>query len=375
MTGLRRWRLGLYAGSWTFIGLLLAVPVIAQALAEGREIPWREVISSFLNWYIWGLLLPPIWWLARRFPFDRRKLLSWIPIHLASGLLVSLVFVVLMLTKNGWVAAVSSRETGLAATSSGLWAGLPNYLYGGFEFFLLPYFAIVAAVHAWSAYQVLRARELKTSRLETQLALAHLEVLKNQLRPHFLFNTLNAISSLMRRDIEAADRMIVLLSDLLRMSLDQDDRHQVPLGDELEFLNRYLAIEKIRFRDRLAVETDVEPACLAAQVPRLILQPLVENSIRHGIAMRSAAGQVAIRARRRDQRLDLEVWDDGPGLPDGGASLREGVGLANTRARLEQIYGDDHRFELRNASVGGLVVHLELPFEERSRVGASSSGK
>ncbi len=383
--GRRAWRFGLYAGAWAFVGVLFVVPLIAQALAERRGVPWSRVTSDLLCWGIWGLLLPPIWWLSRRFPWRRDRLLHWIPIHLAGGLAISAVFVVLLEVKDGIVAALFDAGApfsplgpsgGTVSSPLGLPGGtvfnpladLPGYLYGGFEFFLLPYFAIVASVHAFGAFQRRRRRELNVSRLETRLVQAHLEVLKMQLRPHFLFNTLNAISALMHRDVDAADRMITLLSDLLRMSLVDDERHLVALEDELEFLNRYLAIEKIRFRDRLEVELDVGSGCLAAQVPRLILQPLVENSIRHGIAMRSAAGKVAIRARRRGDRLALEVWDDGPGIPD-GVLLREGVGLTNTRARLEQIYGGDHRFELANAEVGGLEVRLEIPFEEQARSG------
>lgn len=361
--GRPRWRFSLYGGAWAFVGVLFVVPLIAQALADRREIPWDRVTSELLSWAIWGLLLPPIWWLSRRFPWRRDRLLGWIPIHLAGGITISAVFVVLLEVKDEIVAALYG-----SGATSGATRHLQGYLYGGFELFLLPYFAIVASIHAYDLFQRRRRRELNVSRLETRLVQAHLEVLKMQLRPHFLFNTLNAVSALMHRDVDAADRMIALLSDLLRMSLDQDERHQVPLDNELEFLSRYLAIERIRFRDRLEVEIDVAAGCLAAQVPRLILQPLVENSIRHGIAMRSAAGKVAIRARRQGDRLALMVWDDGPGIPE-GTVLREGVGLTNTRARLEQFYGGDHRFELVNADAGGLEVHLEIPFEERSRPG------
>lgn len=356
--GRRRWRWSFYAGGWAFVGILFVVPAVARAVARGDVVPWERIFSDLLSWAIWGLLLPPIWWLSRRFPWTREKLAGWLPIHLAGGLLTSILFIVLLELKEDLLAAMLGSR--IART------GVADYFYGGFELFLLPYFAVVAFVHALGTYQRYRGRALHVSRLETQLAQAHLEMLKMQLRPHFLFNTLNAISALMRRDVEAADRMIALLSDLLRMSLDQDDRHQVSLQDELDFLNRYLAIEQIRFRDRLQVKIDVEPSCMPAQVPRLILQPLVENSIRHGIAMRSAAGRIAVKGRRKGHRLHLEVWDDGPGLSE-GTVLHEGVGLANTRARLEQIYGPEHRFELRNAEVGGLEVHLEIPFEEQPR--------
>ncbi len=359
----RRWRWSLYFGGWTFVALLFVGPIIAQSLAEGVEIPWSSALSEVFGWYIWGLLFPLIWWLVRRYPIERKRLLQRLPINLAFGILIVLVYVVLTLIKKDVI----------EAAQTGSWTfdklrEMDEFVFGGIEYYLAMYLGIVAVIHALSYYEKYRERELKSTRLEAQLALANLEVLKMQLNPHFLFNSLNAISALMHRDVDAADRMITLLSDLLRLSLDKDDRHQVSLSAELEFLNRYLEIEKIRFRDRLRVEVDVGSQCLAAQVPRLILQPLVENSIKHGIAMRSAAGRVAIRARRKDGRLDLEIWDDGPGVPRGGADLQEGVGLANTRARLEQIYGDDHRFELKNAEVGGLSVRLQIPFEEQARI-------
>ncbi len=362
----RPWRLGLYAAGWTLIGLFFVSPMVAQALATRAQIPWGQVLSTFLDWYIWGLMFPLIWWACRRFPFERRRWLARIPIHLACGLFVSLVVVFLMAVKSSLLTSLGSGQLSLAGRP-----GLPGYLLGGIELFLLPYFAIVAFLHAVAFSNQHRDRQLKTTRLEAQLAMAHLDMLKMQLQPHFLFNTLNAISALMHRDVDAADRMISLLSDLLRFSLEKDHRHQVSLSSELEFLNRYLAIEKIRFRDRLTVDLEVDPACMAAQVPRLILQPLVENSIKHGIAMRSAAGHVGIRGRRLGDRLEIQISDDGPGLP--GTELREGIGLANTRARLEQIYGGDHRFELRDGDRGGVLAHLEIPFEEQARIQAEGA--
>lgn len=355
------WRFGLYAGGWTLVGLFFVSPIIAQALAIQADIPWGKVVSTFLDWYIWGLLFPLIWWVSDRFPFEVRKLLPRVPIHLACGLVVSLLFVVLMTIKDSLLAGLGSGEVSFSNLH-----GVSGYLLGGIEVFLLPYFAIVAFLHAVSYYNKYRERQLKTTRLEAQLALAHLDMLKMQLQPHFLFNTLNAISALMHRDVDAADRMISLLSDLLRFSLEKDDRHQVSLQSELEFLNRYLAIEKIRFRDRLTIDVDVDPECMPAQVPRLILQPLVENSIKHGIAMRSAAGRIGIRGRHSGDRLQIQISDDGPGLT--GSAIREGIGLANTRARLEQIYGTDHHFELRNGDTSGVLAHLEIPFEETARI-------
>lgn len=347
-----RWRsLGLYAAIWTTVGLLFVGPDVAQALADEGPFPWLESLSELLDWYLWGLLFPLIWWLCRRFPIERGKLLLRLPITLAGGFVITLVYLVLRLFKNRVLA------TGDAAQ------GFPVDMLAGIEYFLLIYFAQVAVIHALASYKQLRDREVDSSRLEAQLALAHLEVLKTQLHPHFLFNTLNAISSLMHRDVDAADRMISMLSDLLRLSLDNDQRHQVSLREELEFLDRYLAIEKIRFRDRLDVAIEVEDGCWDAMLPRLILQPLVENSIRHGIAMRSASGRVAIRAFREAGGLRVVVWDDGPGIARGPDEVRFGVGLSNTQARLQQTYGDEQSFELRNVPGGGFEVTLWIPFE------------
>jgi LytS/YehU family sensor histidine kinase len=182
-----------------------------------------------------------------------------------------------------------------------------------------------------------------------------------QLNPHFLFNTLHAISALVHKDVEAADRMIARLSDLLRYALESTDAQEVPLRQELGFLNRYLEIEQTRFGDRLTVRLDIAPETLDALVPNLVLQPLVENAIRHGIEPRAKPGRIDLRARRENGRLKLEVCDNGVGLPSGRIP-EEGVGLSNTRARLQQLYGEGHCFELGDAPGGGLMVSVELPF-------------
>ncbi|MEM9555566.1 MAG: histidine kinase [Acidobacteriota bacterium] len=365
----RRWRWGLYWGAWTLVACLFTMPLLAQAVA-GAPVAWSLVVSELLRWYLWGLVAPLGWWLARRAPIDRGRLVSSVTINVLGGLGITLLYTVLDLLKRE---AVTAAFTALA-TGDAAWGGFewPRLVYWGLEYHLLTYFCIVAVIHAFLFYDKLRERELKSSRLEAQLALAHLEVLKMQLHPHFLFNTLNAVSALMHRDVDAADKMIAKLSDLLRVSLVKDDRHLVPLRDELDLLDRYLAIEKIRFRDRLRVEIDVDPECLDAQVPRLILQPLVENAIKHGISMRSAAGLVAIHGRRRGDRITLAVADDGPGLAFGQPPKREGVGLANTKERLEQLYENEHRFALERAEAGGLEVQLEFPFETTPRLGSAT---
>ena len=201
------------------------------------------------------------------------------------------------------------------------------------------------------------------SRLEAQLARAQLQVLRMQLHPHFLFNTLNTISALVHKDVRAADRMLALLGDLLRDSFEKLGAQEVALKQELNFLERYLEIEKARFQDRLIVRTEIASETLDALVPNLILQPLVENAIRHGISRRSGTGSIEVRAWREDGMLAVRIRDDGPGLPSEAVmASRGGVGLANSQARLEQLYGRAHRFDLTNRPEGGLDVTLAIPF-------------
>src|SRR5947209_7560732 len=213
-------------------------------------------------------------------------------------------------------------------------------------------------------YRRTREGELRASQLETQLTQAQLQALKMQLQPHFLFNTLHSISALVHRDPETADRMIARLGDFLRLTLENSGAQEVSLQKELEFLRCYLDIERVRFQDRLTTRLDIEPRALDASVPNLILQPIVENALRHGVAPRAAPGHVEISAKRGERALRIQVRDNGPGLsaitaPDDG--FREGLGLTNTRARLARLYGAAHRFELEDAPGGGLLVTLEIP--------------
>ncbi len=367
----RRWRWGLMVFGWMLLTLLLVLPGLVDMLAEDDAVDWPMIVSQLLGWHLWALFVPIIWWAAEHFPLERRRWRSRIAIHVGLALVITAAYNLLGYLKSGIISGVTVALTEGRSWRSGLVDGLSSVAGPGLSeqllatpqtLHLVAYCALLAATHALLFYVQYQRR---SSRLETQLVKAQLTVLKMQLHPHFLFNALNSISALMHRDVEAADRMITQLSDLLRLSLEKDDRHQIPLRQELKFLSRYLAIEEIRFHDRLRVELDIPRDCLGAQVPKLVLQPLVENSIRHGIAVSSAAGQVAVRARRRGDRLDLQVADDGPGLV--GVEVREGVGLANTRARLEQLYGEDHRFEFRNRRTGGFEVMLDIPYEEHAR--------
>jgi LytS/YehU family sensor histidine kinase len=270
-------------------------------------------------------------------------------VHVPASLLVSLVQVA------GHTVADMGFIHGHFAPAS-LWDGFTALFARTYHFGLLVYWGIVAVHQAVAHF---REQELRASRLEAELARAELQALRRQLHPHFLFNTLNAISALMHRDVKAADLMLARLSEFLRTAIESDGAQEVALGRELELLERYLEIEKVRFRDRLTVRMDVAPDALSARVPSLVLQPLVENSIRHGIGNRRGAGVLEVRAVRDDGSLRLSVRDNGVGMSDAAV---EGVGLSNTRARLEQLYGPHHTFELRNIPEGGLEVTLAIPF-------------
>lgn len=347
-------RLALLVAAWAAIGLLWVLPPAISALWAHEPVPWDRLLPVFFGWQVWLLLAPFVLATSRRFPLDRGPRLPKIAVHLGAALVCSVVDLLVYTALRAAALSASGREEpfgGLVRL---------HFLQGGAAFDLLLYAAIAAAGHAADAYRRSRLRELHATRLETRLVEAQLQVLKMQLHPHFLFNTLHSISALMHRDVEAADRMIAVLSDLLRQSLRSTEQHVVPLQQELDFLGRYLEIETTRFSDRLRVVYDVDPSTLGAMVPNLILQPLVENSIRHGIALRSAPGCIEIRSRREGERLHLEVQDDGPGVP-GSAPSREGIGLSNTRVRLAQLYGAAHELAVRNAARGGLLVSIAIP--------------
>lgn len=304
---------------------------------------------------VWFGLTPLMLYLARRFPLERRSWLKSVLVHLAA----SVAFALLQLGAYILLALL----VGLYSGQQPFFASFRNLFVTSFHFDLLTYWAIIGLSHALDYYRKYRERELRASQLETTLAQAQLDALRMQLHPHFLFNTLNSISVLMAEDTRAARRMLTRLSDLLRASFENKGTHEVTLKEELEFLESYLEIEQTRFQDRLTVRMEVEPKALDACVPNLILQPLVENAIRHGIAPRAAPGLIEIRARRENGMVQLEVCDNGAGLnASSSESLMKGIGLSNTRARLEQLYGASHRFELHDREGGGLKVTIEIPF-------------
>ncbi|HLM60535.1 MAG TPA: histidine kinase [Pyrinomonadaceae bacterium] len=245
---------------------------------------------------------------------------------------------------------------------------LQNVLIADFHANILLYWTIVGLWHAYDYYRRFRERERRAAQLEIeaavlekQLAQSQLDALKMQLHPHFLFNTLNSISVLMRDDAQAANRMLLRLSELLRIALKSESKQEISLRQELEFLGSYLEIEQTRFQDRLKVDFDIEKVALDAYVPNLILQPIVENAIRHGIAPRAEAGLIQVQVRRENGFVELSVKDNGVGLNE-TEGIKSGIGLSNTRKRLEKLYGEQYGFEISSPSTGGFQVKLKIPF-------------
>ena len=374
----RRWvRWAVIAGFWTLVALVFstliyfAMSVEAEAEAEAWSMSWVRVFASqFVHWGSWIAFTPLILWLARRVPLamepkreeaqtrSRNRWGRWALVHLLEALGISVVHLFLASVGYFLIRPFPSEEP---STFWNLFAGIClTFLI----FDLLMYWGVLGVGYAVDYYRKYKEGEVHASQLETQLVQAQLQALKMQLHPHFLFNTLNAVSTLVRTNKnEAATDMIAGLSELLRLTLESSGAQEVSLKQELDFLERYLDIEQIRFGDRLRVQMNIEPAALRARVPNLLLQPLVENAIRHGIAPRAEAGLVEIRATRENGMLRLQVHDDGPGLPDGDG-LHNGVGLTNTMARLQRLYGNAQRVTFTNADSGGALVTLELPFEE-----------
>ncbi|MEZ4700488.1 MAG: histidine kinase [Rhodothermales bacterium] len=305
-------------------------------------------------WYGWALLAPPIFLLSLKYPLDRGLWPRHLPILLAglvgayvlhvSIQLASMLLPVFSHIHSGWRDALSFHTITSVYLS------------------LMMYSIMVGIAHAYRYYQQYRRRELTAARLESELVRAQLQALRMQLHPHFLFNTLNGIATLMHRDPMAADRMLTRLSGLLRLALDSSDTPEVPLIEETSFLEQYLELEQIRFDGRMTVTFAIDPDTEDALVPNLILQPLVENAVKHAIAPRVEAGHVRIASWRENGSLRLRVSDTGPGLTGSAEEPASGTGLANTRDRLRKLYGAAQSMRLSNAAPSGLVVDLTIPF-------------
>ncbi len=376
-------------GLWGALVLLFAAP-----LALTNPVAWRQAVSfggSF--WALWLLFLPAVVWLSFRFPIERRRLLRNVGLHLFACLLivgtnraafraVARIFPPAQRSEapgrppDSKTGGPERQPPGRPLPPLRSWSpdskadklGPP----GAFGVFIglraaldvLVYWSLVGACQAITNFRSSQERERRAAELEARLTSAKLQALRMQLNPHFLFNTLNSIAGLVYVNPRAADEMLGDLGELLRRSLDSMEEQEVPLAQELEFIGAYLSIEQKRFGERLRLEQSVSDELLKALVPALILQPLVENAIRHGIEPRRGPGLISIEAKQEDNHLHLIVRDNGGGSPgaDANSSVRRGIGLANTKARLQGLYGQDQSFSFGRAEPQGCRVDIRLPF-------------
>ena len=360
-----RFRNGLLILSvWISVAMLSAMQFYVAALSTGAEVDWGGILSLQLPlWGSWILLTPFVLFTARRFPLERGHLTRSVPVHLLAATACGLLYIGLWMYWSLRIAGYSYGETSLAET---FW----NFFRARFNVAFLTYWAIIGVYYAFTNHRRYRERNVEIARAREELARAQLTALRLQLQPHFLFNTLHAVSSLMEDDVRTARAVLARLSELLRATLEHDGAEELSLDAELELLNGYLEIEHTRFGDRLRVELDVADEARRALVPAFLLQPLVENAIRHGITPRESAGSVKVRATRANGQLRLSVSDDGAGIPDvAGVANGRGIGLRNTRERLRRLYGNDHTFELRCPEGHGCSVDIAIPFRTAPETG------
>ena len=352
---------------WLIVAIACVVPAVldggltfAQARLGGRTPGWQEIFWQANEWLILGALTPIAYWLAQRYPLRPPIVARNLLAHAGGALLLCI----------GWAGAGAAFRwlLGIGPDDVPKMAYLTGWLMTTIPWGTFMYFTILGCIHAIGYFVEAREREAQAAKLAAQVAEARLGALQMQLHPHFLFNSLNAITVLVRdHDTVNAARMLDLLSDVLRQVLTSDRAYETSLTDELRFLERYLAIEQIRFSDRLVVRFDIDDAVLGAAVPPFVLQPLVENALRHGIAQRADGGRVEVDARRVGDTLVLSVTDDGPGAGTPKQATGNGLGLANTRERLATLYGDRASLELRPRSAGessGTVATVRLPYHE-----------
>ncbi len=362
MTSNRKWALILAA--YALAAVFFSGQRVLTYVGRGDPVPLGSTLGSeFIYWSIWAVFTPAMLGFSRRFRIERSTRKISVAAHLLFGIVIAFVQIAvwksidLILFERFVVSQVLALPPQLRYA----------VLVGGWTSYY-KYWIIIGIDHAVEVYARYREREreatrlqIQSARLEAELTQIQLDALRKQLHPHFLFNTMNTISVLMEEDVRKARHMLLRLSELLRVTLEYDGAHEVPLRQELDLLRHYLEIEQIRFEGRLSIHLAIDPQSLDARVPTLILQPLVENAIRHGIAPRAAAGHVIVRAERKGGELHLEVQDDGPGLADGHHA---GIGLLNTQSRLAHLYSKSARLELLSAEGGGTVAKIVLPLHE-----------
>ena len=346
------WAAGL-AGA-TIIALLVATQNFVILQRAGSSIEWWALALGELPvWYAWLAMFPAVRFLALRFPPVGARSIRHVALHIGAAAVATVLMIAAATAVRIWIPGMVPPQLDyLEAVRRGS--------LGSFVLFLPIYGILVMGVLAVNYYRDTQERAMKESRLQAALVSARLDSLRDQLHPHFLFNTLHAVSALMAEDVPAARRMMRRLSELLRVTLEEGP-HEVTLEDEIGILEMYVGIQKIRFGDRLAVDYRIQPEAKTVLVPRLLLQPLVENAIKHGTGTHGRQGRITVAGDLADGRLVLSVADNGPGFPVGAGPRSHGIGLSNTAARLEHLYGDHFSLELRNSDEGGAMIVITVP--------------
>ncbi len=352
---LLKWAL-IYWALWTLVALAFAGQHYLTSAKIGVPVGWRESVGGALaDWYVFAVLSLATIHLAHRFNLAGPQWRLRLILHLVASAVFSLLWILIRAALARWFRLRGSEQA---------FGEVLRYVFVATVFFdVLVYWVVATGTHAVAYARSLRERERHLLELESRLTSARLQALQMQLNPHFLFNALNGIATLMYRDVDRAESMLMKLAGLLRHVVDRGPETHVRLRDELDFLDRYLALEQMRFGERVQVRREIEAATLTVRVPNLILQPLVENAIQHGLEPLPNGGTVTLRASRTAEgRLRLEVGDNGRGLPAGSEAIG-GVGTANVRKRVKQLYGSGGSVVFAPGPGGGLWVTLELPWE------------
>lgn len=348
---------------WLGIALFSAVQYVLVLRAEKMLHSWTRLFATLLlSWLVWALATPFVLRLGCKYPPVRFRPISTWAIHAGAWAAIGLV-------SAAWEALLLEHlNPMLKSPAPGPFRSVfLDTVYNEVLLYLSIYAALLAISYILESKQRMIRQQIETARLNEQFSKAQLDALRRQIEPHFLFNALNAIAGLVReKRNDAAVTMIVGLSEFLRKVVDTSDQHEVPLGEEVQFLQKYLEIQKVRFADRLQLSVDVPEELFAASVPSLILQPVVENSIKHGIAKELRGGWIRVSAFRSNGQLTLRVYNDGPGLPAEWDNSKSGIGIANLRSRLRAMFGDAFEFTLRNQDAG-VEVLISVPFRENGR--------
>ena len=345
------------AGIWSAYGLCDACQTVLSMRADGKHQPWLPVFATdFASWLPWALATPLVIAAARRYPLLRGISVRSIGTHLA-------LFAVVSAVTETWSAGLQMlfNPWGNPQRPTFVDTWTMMCLYQGLTFIFV-YALILAITYVVDSRENAARQRTETARLNQELSRAQLAALRRQVEPHFMFNALNSIAGLVRdRSNDAAVRMIVGLSEFLRRASEDSHRSQVTLAEEVEYLQRYLDIQKVRFADRLHVSVDIPAELLQSQVPNLLLQPLVENAIKHGIAKRIAGGEIRVAGARPNGSLHLSVYNDGPSLRADWQANHTGIGIDNLRTRLQILHGSEFELQLRDAATGGVEVSVTLP--------------